>query len=527
MSNEGSARSFLIPLSSFLLLAALLRLYRIDGQSLWYDEGVSAFMTTRGPMEIARAAAADIHPPLYYWLLSAWAAPFGNGESSLRGLSVLFGTTTVWVVWRLGRELFDEAVGLSAAGLLAISPLAIQYSQEVRMYALAALLATSSTWAYLAFTRSNPPRGRLAILYGLLAAALLYTHYYGVLVLGVHQLHLALTLAIHGRWRLLRPWLLGTALTAVLYVPWLPYALRQTGYYPGLGTPQPPYALALDAVNVLSIGVATTRFSFRLGLLPFLALAAIGLATRPHDGARVRIADTAAEPRPWGRAPRFPAPGARALLALWTVLPIGTIIVLSTSRPLYEPRFLMLVLPAWVILVAAGGVTLGRSVSRLLFAQPAPRGPAARGAIAGLLAVVALGLLLLPTARSLAAYYFDPTYARDDYRGLASTIQALERPDDAVVLTAPGQAEIFDYYYRGRADQFPLPTQRPIDAADTLARLESLAAGHRRVWLVRWASQEADPDDLISHWLEAHTRTAGVQRFGRVELRLYELTATA
>ena len=95
MSNEGSARSFLIPLSSFLLLAALLRLYRLDGQSLWYDEGVSAFMTTRGPMEIARAAAADIHPPLYYWLLSAWAAPFGNGESSLRGLSVLFGTTTV------------------------------------------------------------------------------------------------------------------------------------------------------------------------------------------------------------------------------------------------------------------------------------------------------------------------------------------------------------------------------------------------------------------------------------------------
>jgi len=31
---------------------------------------------------------------------------------------------------------------------------------------------------------------------------------------------------------------------------------------------------------------------------------------------------------------------------------------------------------------------------------------------------------------------------------------------DAVILTAPGQIEIFNYYYRGGADLFPLPLQR-------------------------------------------------------------------
>ncbi len=93
------------PQSAVLVLAAALRCYRLDGQSLWYDEGVSAFMTTRGPVEIARAAAADIHPPLYYWLLAAWAVPFGNGEIALRALSVVLGTASVWVVWRLGRAL--------------------------------------------------------------------------------------------------------------------------------------------------------------------------------------------------------------------------------------------------------------------------------------------------------------------------------------------------------------------------------------------------------------------------------------
>ncbi len=213
------------------------------------------------------------------------------------------------------------------------------------------------------------------------------------------------------------------------------------------------------------------------------------------------------------------------LLALWLAIPIGGMVALSATRPLYEPRFLMLVLPAWTILVAAGGVGVGRAAVRC----GAQRGlaPSARGILAGVVGLGLLGMLLVPTARSLAAYYFDPAYARDDYRGLARRIAELERPSDAVILTAPGQAEIFGYYYRGSADVFPLPLQRPIDRADTRARLEALADRHRRVWLVRWAAEEADPNDLIGRWLETHARPAGTERFGRVELRLYDLVADA
>ena len=539
------------PQSSVLILAAALRCYRLDGQSLWYDEGVSAFMTTRGPVEIARAAAADIHPPLYYWLLAGWAVPFGNGEIALRALSVVLGTASVWVVWRLGRALYGEAVGLTAAALLAISPLAVQYSQEVRMYALAGLLAAASTWAYGGFmtdfqrasgtASSHHPRplpegegasapspsgrgqevralrSRAAVLYGLLAAALLYTHYYGVLVIAAHQVHFGLSLAMTRRWRMAPSWLLASGVAAALYLPWLPHALRQTSYYPGLGVPQPPWALAMDAVNVLSIGLATTRFAFRLGLAPFLALAVVGILASRESKAEGPGHGAAVEVRPL----TFDCSG-RVLLLLWLVLSIAVMVVLSTGRPVYEPRFLMLVLPAWVILVAAGAVTVGRVVGRLLLTQLLPT---ARVALGGALAAGAIALLLVPTSRSLAAYYFDPAYARDDYRGLARRVAALERPGDAVVLTAPGQAEIFRYYYHGSADLFPLPAQRPIDGPDTRARLEALGAGHDRVWLVRWAFEEADPDDLIGRWLESHARPVGQERYGRVELRLYELTA--
>ena len=491
-----------------LLLALGLRLYRLDGQSLWYDEGVSAFMTTRNVPEIARAAAADIHPPLYYWLLAAWAVPFGRGEVALRGFSVVCGVLMVWVTWRLGRTLYGEAVGLAAAAVLAVSPLAVQYGQEVRMYALAALLAATATWAYVELRRellTEAPRDRrraaLAATYGLLAAALLYTHYYGVLVLAAHQAHVGLTVLATRRWSMLPGWLLGNGLAVSLYLPWLPHALRQTGYYPGLGTPQPAWTLVLDMVNVLSIGIATTRFSFRPGLAPFLLLAGAGLFGRP-------------------------SPGARLLLVLWLLIPILGIVILSRTRPLYEPRFLMLVAPAWAILIAAGAVWLGRLANRAL-AGWGRLPTTARGVLAGSLAAAMLGLLLVPTARSLASYYFDPAYARDDYRGLARRVALAEQPGDAIVLTAPGQAEIFGYYYDGQVDVFPLPAQRPIDAADTRARLEALAAGHRRVWLVRWAANEADPDDVIVRWLETSGRRADSQHFGRVELRLYDLTASA
>jgi len=214
------------------------------------------------------------------------------------------------------------------------------------------------------------------------------------------------------------------------------------------------------------------------------------------------------------------------LLLLWLLVPIFGIVILSRTRPLYEPRFLTLVLPAWTILLGAGLVMLARLAANLLARQtllPAT----ARTIVGATLGVVLAGLLLVPTTRSLASYYVDPVYARDDYRGLAQAVELRERPHDAVVLTAPGQIEIFEYYFRGSAELFPLPAQRPIDPADAQARLDTLASTHGRVWLVRWAANEADPDDVILLWLDAHGQQVGGQSFGRVELRLYDLGATA
>jgi hypothetical protein len=204
------------------------------------------------------------------------------------------------------------------------------------------------------------------------------------------------------------------------------------------------------------------------------------------------------------------------------------ILVLSRSRPLYEPRFLMLVLPAWTILLGAGLALLGvRAYGLLSTGSRGVPAPLARRLAVIAACVVIVGALAVPTLRSLASYYVDPVYARDDYRGLAQTIAVREAPGDAVILTAPGQIEIFSYYFRGQSDMFPLPRQRPIDPVDTRDRLEAIGETHERIWLVRWAANEADPDDLILGWLESRGQRRTSGQFGRVELRLYDLSASA
>ncbi len=302
-------RRELAALGAILLLALGLRLFLLDGQSLWYDEGISAYMTPRTFAEIAVATSVDIHPPLYYWLLATWATLFGQGELALRGYSVLVGTLMVWATWGLGRTVAGSAVGLSAAAFLAVSPLAVQYSQEVRMYAQAGLLAAASSWAGLALlhalvdeTTDQRRLGFLAVVYGLLTAALLYTHYYGSLVVVAQQAYAAWVLLATRRWQIVPVWGVASGIAALLFLPWLPVALRQTGYYPGLGSPQPAWALVLDAVNVLSIGIATTRFAFRAGLAPFLGLAALGAAwliwtrPRPSGEGAMNCAPTTGQP---------------------------------------------------------------------------------------------------------------------------------------------------------------------------------------------------------------------------------------
>ena len=146
-AHKGRGYAGVAALLLIFVLAFALRAYRLDGQSLWADEGNSAALAGRPFAIIANDAAQDIHPPLYYFCLRVWTRLFGTSEIGLRSLSILWGLLLVAAVYGLGRRAGGEARGLIAALIAAVSPFGVYYAQEARMYIMAAALAGVAGYA--------------------------------------------------------------------------------------------------------------------------------------------------------------------------------------------------------------------------------------------------------------------------------------------------------------------------------------------------------------------------------------------
>ena len=122
-----------------LLLGIFLRLISLN-QSLWLDEAIIVNATSTNSFlgMITEYSKADSHPPGFLAILWIWTKIFGTGEVIVRLPSVIFGIVTVGITYLIGKKLRSAKLGLLAALLLAVNPLHIYYSQEARMYSLAA-----------------------------------------------------------------------------------------------------------------------------------------------------------------------------------------------------------------------------------------------------------------------------------------------------------------------------------------------------------------------------------------------------
>jgi hypothetical protein len=122
----------------------------------------------------------------------------------------------------------------------------------------------------------------------------------------------------------------------------------------------------------------------------------------------------------------------------------------------------------------------------------------------------------------LMRYFNDPAVARDDYRSMSHFIVATSQPNDAILLDAPGQSEVFGYYYNGDLPVFPLPRQRPLDPAETEVDLAALL-DHDKIYALYWATDEADPQGFIEHWLDQRGYKTLDQWHGNARLAVYEM----
>jgi uncharacterized membrane protein len=512
---DRSPLVFGILLAAVLCSGALLRFYRLDAQSFWNDEGNSARIAERSLDLIVEGAAGDIHPPGYYLLLHAWRGLFGDSEFALRSLSVVAGEALVVLTCLVGRRLFGRSVGLLAAALSALSPFAIYYSQEARMYALLGALAAGSIYVALRMMDRIEARSQgeerglpfwLLASYVLVNAAGLYTHYAFTFVIVAHNV------AFGVRWLIrslrgeagpdsLLAWVGVHLGVGLLYLPWASTALGAAGWSSARGADRLGPAL-LDVARVLTVGrtqplaeavaaVAAAILLLSLGLWPGLQ------AGRWSGGGR--------------RARRGDRTDTLSLL-IYLAVPLGLFFGLDLYKPAWL-KFLIVLLPSFHVLIARGignAAALAAGAGGRLGLQRWTEEPIVS-------AILLMGIAAL-TVPSLGNLYFDPAYARDDYRQLATDVEAMRRAGDGIVLNAPNQWEVFTYYYPDR-DVHPAPYRPgPEEAASFL---ESLLDEYDRLFVITWGDAESDSEKRIESWLAGHAYKAGARWYGDVRLATY------
>jgi mannosyltransferase len=538
-----------IVLILLLLAAFALRLYRLDHQELWGDEAHSAYVS-KLPLPSAVSPRTETNPPLYHLLLSLWVRLTGSSVFALRFLSLVLGVLTVPLVYRLARLAFGVSVGLLAALLCAISPFQVYYSQEARMYALATFVTTLSMfflariasgqrgpsrprrglkdlWIYpategrprpdfaseqslagagtpLGSNSRGPSRPRrfsgnlrsldvLWIAYFLATAAAIFTHYYALFVVVAEN---ALLIALWRRNREgLRRWLVVQAALVLAYLPWV---LAQMNFLSGKASARfdeltLPVLLNIVTRSLVAFSVGTT-VETPLGYyltLAFLLPAALGLAAASRRQANED------HWQPW-------------LLLVWLVIPLACAWLINPIMPFFQERYLLVIAPAFIILVARGLKRCPELVEGWM-------GDRSSWAL-----TLGLVFVIFASFYSLHNWFLDDAYTKGEYELTMDYVRDHAQQGDLLLLNNPLQDALFDYY-RPPGVSYHLLSRHDLRSEQRADQaLAALTEGYSRVWLVMFGYPEQyDPDHLAERWLSEHGYRSSYCSFLGAYLTLY------
>ena len=233
ISHYVAAHSWLdiVVLFAGLGIFSAITFAHVSAASIWFDEAFSAYLAQFSFAEIAQFTAADVPPPVYYWLLKIWTELFGTTEAAFRSMSILFGAVAIVAAFFLAKRFFGRKVAWVSLLFLVISPILIRYSDETRMYTLAAAIVLSATWV-LSKALASKKRGWW-VLYGVLISLGMWVHYFTAVIWIAHWLWHGIVIPRKNVKAWLKEffapnWLLAYGLAVLLYLPWLPSLFAQT-----------------------------------------------------------------------------------------------------------------------------------------------------------------------------------------------------------------------------------------------------------------------------------------------------------
>ncbi|HEV3226983.1 MAG TPA: glycosyltransferase family 39 protein [Acidimicrobiales bacterium] len=428
---------------------------------LWLDEALSVDIARLPLGDIPAALRHDGHPPLYYFLLHGWIALFGQGDVAVRSLSGVFSVAAIPLAWFAGRRVGGRMTAWAFVALLAVSPFAIRYGTETRMYSLVMLLVLAG---YLlvanALERTRPLR---LIGIALVTGGLLLAHYWALWLVGATVVVLAWQArrcSGDARRRTLRT-LLAVVAGGVFLIPWLGVMLDQSAH---TGTPwaAPVRPTTMITTTLQDLGGGEYAEGVLLGW-SLMILFLVGLTARSTDRYHIEL-DVRTVPRVRREA-------AVVVLTLAIASVAG-----YASHTTFATRYVAALFPLFLLVAAVGLTTL---LGRL------PR------------SLLAAGLLVLGVVGGVHNVVTDRSQAGD----ITDVIRAESKPGDVVVMCPdqlgpsvhrllPASLGLVQLSYPTLADPALVDWRDYADrnaAVDPRAvadRIAAMAHGGHGVWLV-------------------------------------------
>lgn len=464
-----------LALLGVLLLAAGLRFYGLEIQSLWVDELASVWFS--GPDSlgwVVQLTRSDVHPPGYYAVLHLAREVLGDEEWALRFPSAVAGVLSVLAIYLLGHRLYSKREGLMAALFTAIFFTPVYYGQEARSYSLLLLFSIVTTYFWWGVRARLRTGERLPLLEsaGYIAAAVVccYLHYFGLFLVALQGIALLL----------LAPRPLGFAAlylpVGVAYLPWVPAMLSQL-------RDKPPEAPPFSGYVSFLFGGSQSLQLVVWGIL-FLALFSVRGSLK-EAGIKKTL------------SPLLPG----GLLVAWLVVSFAVAKFVSESyAPILTVRNLIIALPAAYLL-------LSRAIVRAFMGDPA------RIAVTVGVATLALAHLFVFTG-----YYTEPR--KQQVREAVRFVAENGGPDTLVAHCGVGREA--NYYYKKQDTDRSASDHVPACKADDLQDIgERIGRGdYRRLIFVR---AHLKPETELLESLDREFELVRQDKLVGAGARLYEV----
>jgi len=400
---------FYVLLVLLFIIALSLRLYQLDVESIWIDEGYTLYHDQQPSIfEVSKVSIKGIYLPFYHILLSKWILIFGISEYNARFLSVIFGFFSVIMIYLLGKLIFNRKVGVMAAIILALSSYHIYFSQEVRSYGLLFLLALISFYFFFRYLDS---KGEINLVpYSIFTFLFLITHAFAPLAIIVQNIYLF----IFNR-KSLKKIKVWTTSQAVIFAAALPFyyfwLIEALGYSRTAWIPRPDTIDLIKTIYSFIAGETNTTTSLILGgllvvVFGFLIIYLLFSYLKADIRQKIK-ADI----------------GPLLLLIIWFIFPIAALFVMSfATQPVYVTRYIIYSSAPLYLLIAYSVSKFGK-LKQILFVS--------------LIILISLGIL-----------YMDfTTQNKEDWEGVSEYLRENIKMNDAVLVNTPTSIYSLSYYY--------------------------------------------------------------------------------